>query len=124
MHVRDNMSVFSYPSTYSKNDCSVTGTKGSVFKISDSDNLSAASRSKFGHSVSFSSAFLQFSSQAYNGPSFLGTNFIIYMYSLKFHIFNVVETFISSSSSSSVICQTTGPKPLPKRFLHRVSKML
>ena len=24
----------------------------------------------------------------------------------------------SSSSSSSVICQTTGPKPLPKRFLH------
>ena len=27
---------------------------------------------------------------------------------------------ISSSSSSSVICQTTGPKPLPKRFLHTV----
>ena len=26
----------------------------------------------------------------------------------------------SSSSSSSVICQTTGPKPLPKRFLHIV----
>jgi len=26
--------------------------------------------------------------------------------------------FASSSSSSSVICQTTGPKPLPKRFLH------
>ena len=26
----------------------------------------------------------------------------------------------SSSSSSSVICQTTGPKPLPKRFLHTV----
>ena len=25
-----------------------------------------------------------------------------------------------SSSSSSVICQTTGPKPLPKRFLHIV----
>jgi len=25
-----------------------------------------------------------------------------------------------SSSSSSVICQTTGPKPLPKRFLHLV----
>ena len=25
-----------------------------------------------------------------------------------------------SSSSSSVICQTTGPKPLPKRFLHTV----
>ena len=24
----------------------------------------------------------------------------------------------SSSSSSSVICQTTGPKPLPKQFLH------
>ena len=24
----------------------------------------------------------------------------------------------SSSSSSSVICQTTGPKPLPKRFFH------
>ena len=27
---------------------------------------------------------------------------------------------IESSSSSSVICQTTGPKPLPKRFLHIV----
>ena len=26
----------------------------------------------------------------------------------------------NSSSSSSVICQTTGPKPLPKRFLHIV----
>ena len=26
----------------------------------------------------------------------------------------------SSSSSSSLICQTTGPKPLPKRFLHTV----
>ena len=26
----------------------------------------------------------------------------------------------SSSSSSSLICQTTGPKPLPKRFLHIV----
>jgi hypothetical protein len=26
----------------------------------------------------------------------------------------------SSSSSSTVICQTTGPKPLPKRFLHTV----
>ena len=26
----------------------------------------------------------------------------------------------SSSSTSSVICQTTGPKPLPKRFLHIV----
>ena len=26
----------------------------------------------------------------------------------------------SSSSLSSVICQTTGPKPLPKRFLHIV----
>ena len=25
-----------------------------------------------------------------------------------------------SSSSSSIICQTTGPKPLPKRFLHTV----
>ena len=25
-----------------------------------------------------------------------------------------------SNSSSSVICQTTGPKPLPKRFLHTV----
>ena len=28
--------------------------------------------------------------------------------------------FSSSSSSSSVICQTTGPKPLPERFLHIV----
>ena len=28
--------------------------------------------------------------------------------------------FLSSSSSSSVICQTTGPKPFPKRFLHIV----
>ena len=40
---------------------------------------------------------------------------------------NVQKPFISnhsytpsSSSSSSVICQTTGPKPLPKRFLHIV----
>ena len=30
------------------------------------------------------------------------------------------ESGSSSSSSSSVICQTTGPKPLPKRFLHIV----
>jgi hypothetical protein len=29
-------------------------------------------------------------------------------------------TSLVSSSSSSVICQTTGPKPLPKRFLHIV----
>ena len=28
--------------------------------------------------------------------------------------------YIYISSSSSVICQTTGPKPLPKRFLHIV----
>jgi len=27
---------------------------------------------------------------------------------------------IQGSSSSSVICKTTGPKPLPKRFLHIV----
>jgi hypothetical protein len=29
-----------------------------------------------------------------------------------------MDTLCSSSSSSSVICHTTGPKPLPKRFLH------
>ena len=29
-------------------------------------------------------------------------------------------TAIGISSSSSLICQTTGPKPLPKRFLHIV----
>ena len=29
-------------------------------------------------------------------------------------------SFSLPSSSSSVICQTTGPKPLPKRFLHIV----
>ena len=29
-------------------------------------------------------------------------------------------SYMASSSSSSVICQTTGPKPLPKRFLHTV----
>ena len=28
-----------------------------------------------------------------------------------------VHNFASSSSSSSLICQTTGPKPLPERFL-------
>ena len=32
----------------------------------------------------------------------------------------VTPTSSSSSSSSSVICQTTGPKPLPKLFLHIV----
>ena len=30
------------------------------------------------------------------------------------------KMIFSSSSSSSVICQTKGPKPLPKRFLHIV----
>ena len=30
------------------------------------------------------------------------------------------NTLLESSSSSSVICQTTSPKPLPKRFLHTV----
>jgi hypothetical protein len=31
----------------------------------------------------------------------------------------VITSYLSlSSSSSSVICQTTGPQPLPKRFLH------
>jgi len=35
-------------------------------------------------------------------------------------ISNVEHRLISSSSSSSVICQSTGPKPLPKRFLHIV----
>jgi len=30
----------------------------------------------------------------------------------------VAQHFGAVSSSSSVICQTTGPKPLPKRFLH------
>ena len=32
--------------------------------------------------------------------------------------FSRFTAFVSDSSSSSVICQTTGPKPLPKRFLH------
>ena len=31
---------------------------------------------------------------------------------------HVIYTMHNSSSSSSVICQTTGTKPLPKRFLH------
>ena len=31
-----------------------------------------------------------------------------------------ISLFLLSSSSSSVICQTTGPKLLPKRFLHIV----
>ena len=30
------------------------------------------------------------------------------------------QQFDETSSSSSVICQTTGPKPLPKRFLQIV----
>ena len=30
----------------------------------------------------------------------------------------ILSRWLSSSSSSSVICQTTGRKPLPKRFLH------
>ena len=36
------------------------------------------------------------------------------------HSVSVTQTshLMQSSSSSSVICQTTGPKPLPKRFLH------
>ena len=33
---------------------------------------------------------------------------------------DVLQVAPSSSSSSSVSCQTTGPKPLPKRFLHLV----
>ena len=32
----------------------------------------------------------------------------------------VPQDLCGHSSSSSVICQTTGPKPLPKRFLHIV----
>ena len=35
-------------------------------------------------------------------------------------ITDIYLSYSSSSSSSSVICQTTGPKPLPKRFLHTV----
>ena len=31
---------------------------------------------------------------------------------------NVLEAVRAFISSSSVICQTTDPKPLPKRFLH------
>ena len=34
--------------------------------------------------------------------------------------FGRTRSSLSSSSSSSVICQTTGPNPLPKRFLHIV----
>ena len=34
--------------------------------------------------------------------------------------FSKIVPFMRSSSSSIVICQTTGPKPLPKRFLHIV----
>ena len=37
-----------------------------------------------------------------------------------FVLFVIIFVVTSSSSSSSVICQTTGPKPLPKRFLHIV----
>jgi hypothetical protein len=33
---------------------------------------------------------------------------------------NVMFTIMKTSSSPAVICQTTGPKPLPKRFLHIV----
>jgi len=35
-------------------------------------------------------------------------------------IHNTLEIGVSSSPSSSVICQTKGPKPLSKRFLHTV----
>ena len=35
-------------------------------------------------------------------------------------IHHISSLLTHSSSSSSVICQTTGPKPLPKRFLHIV----
>ena len=35
-------------------------------------------------------------------------------------VFHILIVFLKSSSSSSVICQTTGPEPLPKRFLHIV----
>jgi len=35
-------------------------------------------------------------------------------------VISIMVKDLSSSSSSSVICQTTGPKPLPKRFLHIV----
>jgi len=48
--------------------------------------------------------------------TFLFTCQVVY----KFH--SGLHSFVtsSSSSSSSVICQTTGPKPLPKQFLHIV----
>ena len=39
---------------------------------------------------------------------------------LNFCCTGVFLIILDSSSSSSVICQTTGPKPLPKRFLHIV----
>jgi hypothetical protein len=39
-------------------------------------------------------------------------------FKVRYHRCVIIYSVSSSSSSSSVICQTTGPKPLPKWFLH------
>ena len=47
--------------------------------------------------------------------------YLSYTYVLCYNIQEYgICSFCNRSSSSSVICQTTGPKPLPKRFLHIV----
>ena len=81
------------------------------------------------HSVPFNSSFLQYHlspffpglSKSSFGPlpllSSLPGHFVV---SLIPNSYNLSKPSSSSSSSSSVICQTTGPKPLPKRFLHVV----
>ena len=46
-----------------------------------------------------------------------GISLLLTMYKI---LFNILLSRLTPSSSSSVICQTTGSKPLPKRFLHIV----
>ena len=44
----------------------------------------------------------------------------LYGWSSRFSLSYYIVNYTISSSSSPVICQTTGPKTLPKRFLHIV----
>ena len=49
--------------------------------------------------------------------NYTGISLLTTMYKI---LSNILLSRLAPSSSSSVICQTTGPKPLPKRFLHIV----
>ena len=46
--------------------------------------------------------------------------FHYFFYSIKLNDVSMYKFPVKASSSSSLICETTGPKPLPKRFRHIV----